>query len=366
MPPCTTSCASTRPPPRQARQDDDERVPVSQRTAACPSPLPSADRGAKKKLQAGKCANTLLPRPHPTTPTPQEAARDIPLGDQGPPLLPSPSRWPRVAPPAAAACPPSSVPPAPPPPPPRRAVGAEGAGTSGSKPPSSPSSKRRRSQAPRGPRPLPPPPTPPPPPPPPPPSPARLHPRPRSSKAGARRTGLPPRLPLLPLPRPSRRATARRWWASASRYVPSLVPFPFPSPTSPTSPTQVWWPEDEEFYAGTITAFSSTDGKHTVTYDDGEVRSFPFPHPPTLPRTCPCMCTPCLFFFPFSFPHPPTHPPLPGGEHLPGQGNHPVGGAFLLLLLLLLCPSSSSSCHGAHGGGQEGEEATGGPGRGGE
>ena len=37
---------------------------------------------------------------------------------------------------------------------------------------------------------------------------------------------------------------------------------------------QVWWPEDEEFYLGTVTAFSAEgDGKHTVTYDDGEAEN---------------------------------------------------------------------------------------------
>ena len=37
---------------------------------------------------------------------------------------------------------------------------------------------------------------------------------------------------------------------------------------------QVWWPEDEEFYLGTVTAISAGgDGKHTVTYDDGETEN---------------------------------------------------------------------------------------------
>ncbi len=33
---------------------------------------------------------------------------------------------------------------------------------------------------------------------------------------------------------------------------------------------EIWWVDDQVYYAGTVTSYSSTTGKHTILYDDGE------------------------------------------------------------------------------------------------
>lgn len=33
---------------------------------------------------------------------------------------------------------------------------------------------------------------------------------------------------------------------------------------------EIWWTDDKVYYAGTVTSYSSTTGKHTILYDDGE------------------------------------------------------------------------------------------------
>lgn len=32
----------------------------------------------------------------------------------------------------------------------------------------------------------------------------------------------------------------------------------------------IFWPEDDEYYSGTVSGFNGQDGKHSVLYDDGE------------------------------------------------------------------------------------------------
>ena len=34
---------------------------------------------------------------------------------------------------------------------------------------------------------------------------------------------------------------------------------------------EVWWPEDEAWYAGRVTGFNASRQRHTIKYDDGEV-----------------------------------------------------------------------------------------------
>ncbi len=34
---------------------------------------------------------------------------------------------------------------------------------------------------------------------------------------------------------------------------------------------KVWWPNDEEWYAGSIESYDSKTGKHTIRYDDNEL-----------------------------------------------------------------------------------------------
>ncbi len=77
---------------------------------------------------------------------------------------------------------------------------------------------------------------------------------------------------------------------------------------------EVFWDGDSVFYRGTVTAYSTTSGKHTILYDDNDVervclkvRAKPVfmpsqlalclatsVHHPRLLHTCICMCHSCF------------------------------------------------------------------------
>jgi len=33
----------------------------------------------------------------------------------------------------------------------------------------------------------------------------------------------------------------------------------------------LWWPEEQEFFPGTVTEYNMESGEHRVDYDDGEI-----------------------------------------------------------------------------------------------
>lgn len=53
-------------------------------------------------------------------------------------------------------------------------------------------------------------------------------------------------------------------------FTPPLSPRPFTPPQDFGRRLDVWWPAERRYFRGTITAYSSSQQRHTVRYDDGD------------------------------------------------------------------------------------------------